>query len=346
VKTTWTSGAVTVGHDSPDGPVNFDLKWTQKYGTIPSGADKGSGKSGVCTAANTCTGPFGTVQRAFNGAYDQSTSSSSRSGLTLGATVTDTGGNEVMSVQRGTSQNVVITVNVLNLGFQDATSTTAGNPVVLHTSGSQGTFAIECDGNNGASFFTTYMASGCPQQFATTTQPNPPICGSPPPGPSVCVTQNPGNGKAIEPGINERINGSETASTCVSPNHWTSPNEVSRLETEKDPRLVQLLIVDSSAWVGVSGASTETPVRQLATFYITGWSNSGKGADPCISQPDGIASNELHYTHDDNPGAGVSNVLLGHFVHWVATSSSGTGGGTGNLCSQNIFGNCIAVLTK
>jgi hypothetical protein len=358
VKTTWTSAAVSAGADSPDGPVNFDLEWTQKYGTTPSGA-KG-GNKGVCETVKPCTDSFGTVQRMFNGATNQAQANTSRSGPIIGATVTDKEG-EVMSVQGGTQESLTITVNILNLGYKDDSTVAVGNPVTLHTGGSQGTFAIECNGNNGSSFFTTYMTTGCPQQFAMTDQPNPPICSSPPPGPAVCVTQNPGGGKVVEPGIDQRVNGSQSASTCVSPNHWTSPNTIHEILTPpnaNDPRLVQLLIVDSAAWVGVNGSKTETPIRQLATFYITGWSGPtatplSQGGDPCFnscptapSTPCTSSGSGLPYTSDDNPGA-QSNVLLGHFVKWVCTDSASCSPPPNpQQCSQNTFGNCIAVLTK
>jgi hypothetical protein len=118
---------------------------------------------------------------------------------------------------------------------------------------------------------------------------------------------------------------------------------VNQLLEQPDPRLVQLLIVDSSAWVGVSGVSTETPIRGLATFYITGWSTSGRGGDPCDSVANGTSSNGLAYTADDSTN-GQSNVLLGHFVQPVLPGSKGTG--TGQQCVQNTLGNCIAILTK
>jgi Putative Flp pilus-assembly TadE/G-like len=353
VKTMWSSAAVPAGTAIPDGPFSFALDWTQKFGTKPSGASggtQGACGTGATGQPKTCTGTFGTVQRAFNGAYSQTSANSSRSGPIIGATLADTAnGNALTSIRSGTQKTLAITVNILNLGFQNATSTEAGNPVVLHTGGNQGTYAIQCGQGNGASLFTTEMASGCQQAFATTTQPNPPICSNQPPGPAVCANQNPGGGKVIEPGIDQRVNGSSSAPKCVGPNYWTSQNTLYQIEHQNppDPRLVQLIIVDSGAWVGVSGASFETPVRAFSTFYITGWSGptatpTSKGGDPCFNQPDAASSNGLSYTHDDNPGS-TSNVLLGHFIKYVDADPSG--GGTG-LCDPSIFGNCIAVLTK
>jgi Flp pilus assembly protein TadG len=357
IATTWTSGNVQLGGDTPDGPLAFNLSWSQSFGTKPNGAS--GGHQGSCASSQPCTGNFGTVQRAFNGAYDASTSNSSRSGPIIAATVTDATGNELMSHRLdGTSVAVTVAVQVLNLGaFQDVPDTavaTAGSPVTLHTGGNQGTFAIECGGNNGATQFTQFMATGCPQEFGTTTQPNPPICNNPQ-TPPVCVNQNPGNGKKIQPGIDCKVNGlisytngayssCTPSTTCSYPNHWTSPNTVSQIldQASTDPRLVQIMIVDSSAWVGVTGSNTQTPVRAIATFYITGWTRSGSGGDPCTGATTPTNPGSLPYTSDDDPGNNP-DVLLGHFVHYVLPGSVGTG--SGGPCNST-FGDCIAILTK
>jgi hypothetical protein len=353
VNTTWASAPVSAGKDSPDGPITLQLEWAQQFGTQPTGASggtKGNCGAGKNGAPQPCTATFGTIQRAFNGAYDQAGANASRSGPIIGATVGDAAnGNAVTSIQGGTTKALAITVNILNLGFQNATTIEEGTPVVLHTGGNQGTYAVQCGENNGASLFTTEMATGCTQSFAATTQPNPPICSNQPPGPAVCVNQNPGGGKVIEPGIDRRINGSSSATKCEGPNYWSPSNTLYQVEHQNppDPRIVHLIIVDSGAWVGVTGASFKTPVRAFSTFYITGWSGptatpTNKGGDPCFNQPKAISSNGLSYTHDDNPG-NTPNVLLGHFIKYVNVDPNG--GGTG-LCNETTFGNCIAVLTK
>jgi hypothetical protein len=331
---TWTSAPITIQPSA--GAVTLTLAYSKTSGAIPSGASGGTG--GNCTAAKPCTGSFGVVQRVFSGAYDLATAGTSDSGPTVSATVADASTNgEIQSIAKGTSKNVVISVDVL--GYQNSTSIPSP-PVVMHTAGNQGTYAINCTGNNGNPSFTGALQNGCPPPgYATTAAANPPICTNQPPGPPVCVSQNPGNGKKVEPGINARINGSTNANTCsTNTNHWASPNTIAQVlsASPSDPRIVQVLIVDSNAWIGVSGGSFQTPVRQFAAFYITGWQG-----DPCIGQPNGTSANGLAYTTDDNPGS-QQNVLLGHFVKYVVPGA-GTGG-TG--CTQNTFGNCVAVLTK
>src|SRR5262249_53132860 len=144
VKTTWTSAAVSVGADSPDGPITFALGWTQKFGTTPNGASggtKGAGGPGGNGQSAPCTASFGTVQRAFNGAYNETTANSSRSGSIIGASVTDPANETaVTSIQSGTQKVLRVTVHTLNLGFQNATTTQQSTPTVLHTGGNQGTY--------------------------------------------------------------------------------------------------------------------------------------------------------------------------------------------------------------
>jgi hypothetical protein len=349
----WTSQAIALAADA--GPATFKLDWSQTTGMV--GVDN-KGNPIACTTQKPCTGSFGVVQRTFTGAYDQTsaTAASNRSGPIMGATVSDpTTQSDVMSVQSGTTKSFSISVTLLNPGFQDATTVTTGTPVVVHAAGSQGTYAIQCGNNNGSGTFTLQMATGCTTPYATTTQPNPPICQNQPPGPAVCVTQNPGGGKVIEDGIDCHVNGvvsytngsaSGCAPTkaCIHPNYWTPQNSLSSIEEQSpaDPRLVQILIVDNSAWLGVTGSSTQTPIRAIATFYVTGWSG-----DPCLASKNGTtgtSSTGLSYIPDDDPASlGLSSgVLLGHFVHYTVLGSGGTGSGP---CTSS-FGDCIAILTK
>jgi hypothetical protein len=352
VATTWTSSDQALGSDSPDGPVTFDVSYAQTYGAVGNQ---------TCTTANNnkCKGDLGVVQRLFNGAYDTTTMNTSRSGPIIAATVTDSSGNEFMSHRLdGTSVTLNTNVQILNLGaFADVpgnTPTTPGNPIILHTGGSQGTYAIQCGGNNGSSAFTQYMAVGCPQLFGPTSQPNPPVCNTPQ-TPAVCVNQDPGTGKVIEPGIDCRVNGAITynsdgsynsctpSTTCAYPNHWANGNTVSSLldQTPTDPRLVTVLLLDSNAWLGVTGSSQQAPIRQVATFYITGWSrNTGQGSDPCTGATTPTNPGSIAYTSDDDPG-NTSNVLLGHFVEQTIV-----GGIPGSGPCTSAFGDCVAVLAK
>jgi hypothetical protein len=361
IATTWTSGNVSLGADNPDGAVTFDESWVQNYGTVGKNTCAPGG-------GNKCKGDFGVVQRAFNGGYDKTTAGTSSSGPIDAANVTDSSGNEFMSHQLDATATLLsIHVKILDLGaFVNVpadTVATTGNPVILHTGTNKGDFAIGCGPNQGGAFFTQYLAVGCPDQFAPTTLSDPPACTTPQ-TPAICVNQNQGNGKKTPNGIDCRVNGVLTlnadgsfnscnaTTTCVSPNHWVSPNTVNGIltQTPPDPRLVNLMIVDSNAWVGVNGGSAQTPIRVFATFYITGWSRNpggGQTGDPCTGATIPTNPGPLPYTADDDPvtyfPSDPTNVLLGHFVQ--VTLPGSVSNPNGQPCNV-MLGDCTGVLTK
>jgi hypothetical protein len=329
---TWTSAVATVPANT--GPLNFTLGWRLTAGNKPPGSSGGSGTT--CTAASPCTGTFGVVQRSYSGAYDSLSveAAAKRSGPILEATVTDASGHQVMSVSRGTSENVNITVKVL--GFQNST-TIPSAPVELAFGGNQANGALQCEGSAGNPKLEKALIEGCSERFATTSAPAAEAClGSP--TPPVCVAQNAGNGKldkVLDSAMNQRINGG--ANKCVNPNRWAAPNTVSQIATQspKDPRLIITMITDNGA---LSNGSNKIPIRAFATFYVTGWAG-----DPCIGLKPGT-SNGLAFTGDDDPGSANTGVLLGHFIKYIDTvGAKETGSGP---CDERLLDRCVAVLTR
>jgi hypothetical protein len=330
----WTSSPVTISRPPASQAVPFALKWEQTTGTV-------QGKT--CSTHNPCTGSFGDVQRVFSGAYDLPSASESRSGPIIAADVTEAGtSNELTSVQRCSTVNASceksVNVTIGIEGLQNS-ETIGSSPVVLRLAGPQGNGAIACRGT-GVPKFTEAIFLGCPGPWATTSAPAAEACNGEP-SPKVCVTTNPGNGKKADPGIDCRIDGStnptncSAVTTCTDPNRWTSQNTISQILTQQpaDRRLVDVFITDGGS---LANGSTKVPIRAFATFYITGWGAQG-GEDPCTTA--GI-SNGLSYAPDDMPG---EDQIEGHFVKYVDPSSSGGGS---ESCSQNTFGDCIAILTK
>ena len=137
---TWSSGLLTVPAYSPpstnNGVMNVTMAWGVQNGCLPVGASGGStDKTNTCTqgAAHTncgdgkgsdpspCTGSFDgsaaaspeTVQQAYSGAYSLSSGQSvaaggsgpSNSGTISAASVTNSSGNEIQSIQNGTNTN-------------------------------------------------------------------------------------------------------------------------------------------------------------------------------------------------------------------------------------------------
>ena len=77
----------------------------------------------------------------------------------------------------------------------------------------------------------------------------------------------------------------------------------------------------------LGNGSKPVAVLDFARFYITGF---GPG-NPCNVGPNG----------DD---AAQDGEIVGHFVKYVETGS--TGGGNGTPCDPNAFSGCVAVLTE
>jgi hypothetical protein len=328
---TWTSTPVTVTPNS--GISTLTVGYQLTAGNKPAGASGGTGgTSPTCTSAKPCTGTIGT-QRINSGAYDSATATTSLSGGVLGANITDaSNGSEITSIARGATKNVAITVSVL--GFTDST-TIPSAPIELSFGGNQQNGALSCNGSQGGPQLQATIAGGCSTVYQTTTgtcpnSDNPPSC----------VQENPGNGKldkVLDPGMNQRINGSANSNTCTSPNHWASPNTVRQVVAQDppDPRLIVLIVTDYGA---LANGANGVPVRGFGEFYVTGWAG-----DPCITQANGISANGLAYTHDDDPGSANTGVLLGHFVKFVSDSGNGTGSGS---CSPTSLNQCIAILTR
>lgn len=328
---TWTSGAITV---APNSGINtLTITWTLKAGKLPVGGSGGTG--GTCTEAKPCTGTLA-VQRLNSGAYNSQTSEGDEktSGPILGAALTGPGGEAIMSVPRGTTENVNVSVSVL--GFENST-TIPSEPVELAFGGNQANAAISCNGkSNGKKELEEALATGCNRVYGTTQAPAATAC-STPKEPPVCAKENPGEGKlskVLDGGMNLRIN--EGKNQCVNPNRWAKPNTIAQLisAAPKDPRIVITIITDNGA---LSNGANEVPVRAFATFYVTGWAG-----DPCLSQVNG-SSNGLAFTKDDKPEGENSGVLLGHFIKYISVNGKETGSGR---CEAQTISRCVAVLTK
>jgi Putative Flp pilus-assembly TadE/G-like len=349
----WTSSPVTVNENT--GLTNLSLGWQLTSGQIPGATTGSCGTGNGKNSSPPCTGTLGIVQRINSGAFSTPDTSTSNSGSIIGVTLTDPSGNQLMSVQQGTSESTVgITVNLLN--FQDATS--ISSPVTqLSFAGNQSNAAIGCSGTSeGSPQFFQSIVTGCSDVYQT--QPGPGTC--PPPtqysNPPSCAKENPGGGKladdlasAMDCKINAGVfngNKCQTSGSCVGYNHWVSPNSIPAILASNDPRKVTLIITSNGALI--NGAA-QVPVIAFATFYITGWSatpsGSQKSSDPCIGiQPNPSPASGLPYTADDNPGARApAGILLGHFVQYTVPPGGGSGSGS---CVQGTFGDCIAVLTK
>jgi hypothetical protein len=237
------------------------------------------------------------------------------------ATLVEGAAFDVSSLQQGTTHSLVIQIGVTP-GLSVAQSINDA-PIVLRFdgTGSQNQ-SVSCNAVNGASTFSDMLASGCvgPYQInQTLTCPDNNT-------PADCLPPATGNKQnQVAKGINQRVLGSTTPSSCTAPNNWSSfPNLA-----PSDPRIITLFVTPYGSFSG-SGASTLYPIETFAAFYITGWADNGNGFNnPCQGNGDDTAQ----------PGT-----IVGHFIKYVDTLNTGSTGGTS--CVLNSVGECVAVLTR
>lgn len=185
--------------------------------------------------------------------------------------------------------------------------------------------------------FTKYVinASGgaCPADNQITYPANLPL---------YCVLTEQGDRVGLfERGIEDRL--TLTAGTQCPTNHWRQPlgTPSSQLPViqDGDPRLVPLIVTDSSAFFRAQAQDKGKPpaqqgrhylpVRAIAGFYITGWDGAPTNCSENVPPP-------------PRPKKNNKGDAWGHFVKYVPQSSGGTG--TGEICNFQELGNCIPVL--
>jgi hypothetical protein len=370
--TTWTFPTQSVGADS--GGTIYSLGWKQTKNNSSIGTYTGCKNGG----SNPCTGSFGTMQQVFSGAYDSQTAQFSGSGTTLSVAITGSAGSVISSESNASLSGQTITVTVHSMSFDPASCTvnasnqciiTASNPVVLSFGGNQGNAALECNGvSEGNTAFQNTITTGCPSTYGTTT-------GSCPntDNPPSCATENPGSklNNGLDPGMTARVYcGESITTTCnvnkcptaagTDYNYWVPGNSLNGILNQHpaDPRLITLLVTDNGG-LGNGANKNGVPIREFATFYVTGWAG-----DPCTPKNgggSGTAANGFAYAADTDPSTAspaecdtsngngnklvnCNGVLLGYFVKYLQTVGSGTG--SGKPCGPSDLTPCVPVFLK
>lgn len=295
---TWTS-PTTISLAPAVGPVPIDIEWK-----IPGGA----------------SGTFTGVQRAFAG-------SDVRSGPVRAATITDENGalwansfERCSSTQTSCTHDLVVTIGVQQ-SLENASD--VNDPLVsLRVVGGSQNQALNCDAD--VPNLKDELAQGCGDSYEIND-------GTPCPDatePYECVPLKTGTQRnQVATGMNLRILGDEQATTCTSPNSWSSFPDIPL----DDPRIVQVFLTPFGTFQG--SGNDDVPVTGFATFYVTGWSGQGEGfSNPCEGQGDDAVPN------------GEGGYLVGHFIKYVQTLNNGSGGS--EPCDFNAFGSCVAVLTE
>jgi hypothetical protein len=305
------------------------FKTAQKAGTGYVSLTAGAGSIPISLQVNdsTLAAPqtFTNVQKSYTGDIAGGTT---RSGPIQGAFISEVGGlpQDADSFPScGTcTHNLVVTIDIAGT-LQDAQS--VSDPVYtlrFDGTGSQNQ-SVSCTPANGGTTFADELASGC----AGTWTINPTLtC---PDTSTDCLTPATGNKtNQVGSGMNQRILGSTKPSACTSPNHWQSftfTNGVPSV-SPTDPRLITLFVTPYGSFGG-SGSSTQYPIADFATFYVTGWQGSGSGFNnPCQGNGDDTAA---------------TGTVVGHFIKYINTLGTGTGG---TACVANSLDQCIAVMTR
>ena len=216
------------------------------------------------------------------------------------------------------TQNLVVTLG-LKPGLENAQS--IGDPIVslkVAGGGSQNQ-ALDCD--PALANLRDELADGCgPTYTANDGQACPTqnvLWGSPQPWNCVVISTGNAVGQVTQ-GLNLRILGQEVNPPCIAPNDWASFPKFS----PGDPRIVQVFLTPFGAFTGAGG--TTVPVTGFATFYVTGWDGGG-----------------CQGSGDDPAGQGE---IVGHFIKYVKTLNDGSAGD--EVCDENTFGSCVAVMTR
>jgi hypothetical protein len=226
--------------------------------------------------------------------------------------------------------------------------------------GCQTQYALNYVDTNGDGIPDTWLDITCSQYGPSSL---PPALPPPQPNPApICVAPKGGTVADLQHGMYMRFE-----NPC-SPNYWPTtqpqadqffkPVSQGGHNFTNDPRYVQLIVTDSSAF---ASPNVNEPVKYFAGFYVTGWDiTSGNGANKphgCFNfnpmNTCGNPNNDGHPIYGCPPTLGNNypfnrdnGDLWGHFVKFVAVSANGTPGP--NVCnlSSTSPASCVAVLTQ
>ena len=312
---TWESPS-TIPVAPNAGPMPVELRWEETIGKVGGDSCKVGG-------GNKCKGSFGTVQRAFS-------ATASRSGpiklaqIFEGASFGVNSLERCSAVQTSCTHDLVVKIGVI--GKLENASAVDDPVVALRVTGGSLNQSLDCD--PAVSKLKDELAAGCTPKYeinAGTACPGTPNALWGTTQPWQCVAVQTGSAtNQVPAGMNKRVFGDEQATSCTSPNNWSSFPDLPK----DDPRIIQVFLTPFGAFSG--SGSTTVPVTNFATFYATGWSGSGGGfANPCEGQGD-----------DPAPDGHI----VGHFIKYVQSLNDGDNGD--EVCDFSAFGTCVAVLTE
>jgi len=353
--TTWHTDSgptITPG----DGQHLFDIKATQKAGSVPSGnCGPGPGNPKPCTT------DLGVHQQSFgacNGCGDPNESGPIVALRTRLSTDNPQGSGE-NAFAAGSSPKFVIEVDVQGLHF-DAPGQTA-SVLRFGVTTDKATGLVDCGQGNGASADADAITNGCPlygtpqcsatnfcaplKIYDSALHPNgicnPELRATSNPAYADCVDATPGQRRNKIPGAIAKL---IVKNNVCSPDHWPeySGNPTTFSFPPGDPRAITMIITSPTDLSN----NNVVPIRNFATFYITGWDTKGNnpncnrpqpGNPPTLPPPAGGYGNEAY------PGPGKENGAI--WGHWIVYTDPNAGG-SGTFCNPTAFGVCTPVLSR
>jgi hypothetical protein len=206
------------------------------------------------------------------------------------------------SFAQGSSQPLTVTVGLVGNLTALELPRPAGSVDVLRlfTSGTNRSAIVGCDGANDADVENAFQ-NGCQTPYQIYGPPAGPCPDPSNPSPADCVPVKQGNlGQTIKNALDQRYQ------SCPPVNY---PGYV-----EGDPRIVQVMVTDTSALLAASGGGL-VPVTNFAEFLITGWArftgNSWKTSCPGVNDP-------VPASLGSRRGAVA---IWGHFIQYVNPSN-------------------------
>jgi hypothetical protein len=302
----WTGNA-TLPPGSGSNQVNLQVKCTG--GVTPS-----------CSKTKTTT--LEGVQRSYSAGANSGSIHSAGISEQIGSALVS-GADSFQVCETGhTSCTHQLVVNITTTGSlanaQKYTDPTYTMRFGSGTSASQ-TGAIQCP-PGGQGGFRENLEKGCSGTYG----PNPEGPGWKCPDsatPQDCIeTDNGLKTGQLRQGMTQRITSPSNGTKYYCANSWINNNGNGVPIIPSDDSRIVTVFVTSYGSFGGSG-STWYPIQTFATFYVTGWDG-----DPCKT---------------DSPAE--KDQIVGHFIKYTTLDSSG--GGT-TTCEPNVFGQCVAVLTR
>jgi hypothetical protein len=363
----WTAGSGGFGINAESGRHPIQINWEQQAGSTPLG-------SCSATGGNPCKGNFGIQQQTFAacGNCDPPDASGPVVAMRVRFKGDSAGSAGRNSFSNGDDPNLVF--EVVTQAIRYDTPGTRDHLLRVSVQTDKATGLLNCGAGTGAAAAIQAIKFGCPFYTDTTNCKDINYCAPYkiyPVTPHVnglcdplsrqegstyadCVATNSvsGNKAVIVNAVADRVVASN--GDC-SANHWQDyVNDPTGhpIQGDTDPRAFTLVI---TAPADLSQNSLTVPIRNFATFYVTGW-DEAHGAANCLNSKlvGGTFGNDPFLCNAPSDSNCVSTTgskqdgsysVWGHWIFYVDASASAIGSNP-KYCQPSQFGVCTPVLTR